>query len=93
MVKIIETNLALDESGEIVDHQSRVIEMDSWDSYINEIKNMESVYRHSILGSLHGVTLLKHARIENLLHDDYHLSCDVYNRFNTAKKLAYLIRG
>lgn len=91
MVKIIETNLSMKDSA-IVDHQSRVIEVDHWESYINELRNMESVYRTSALGSLHGVSLPLKSRVENLTYDENHLSCDVYNRFGMmTKKLAYLV--
>lgn len=79
-------------SDVIADHQSRVIEVDSWDDYISEFKNMRATYRSSVLGSLHGFSLPKHSRVENLAHDEKHLSCDVYNSFGfKIKKLAYLV--
>lgn len=92
MIKIIETNLSIDENNIIRDHQSRVIEVDSWDEYIQEIKNSKAIYRSSIIGSLHGNTIQNDSKVENLIYDDFHLSCDVINRYGIiSKKLAYLI--
>jgi len=94
MIKIIETNLSIfthQDGCEIIkDHQSRVIEVESWEDYIEEIKQSKSVVRNSIIGSLHGVTILPEARVENLTYDDFHLNCDVINRFGImSKKLAF----
>ncbi len=87
---IIETNLLLDENGIIRDHQSRVIESVSWYSYINEIKNNLSVHKSSFIGYLHGNTIPDNSKVDNLVYDDSHLSCDVTNRFGyKSKKLAY----
>lgn len=91
MVKVIETNLSM--NGDIVmDHQSRIIEVDSWDSYVDEFKHIKPVSRNSILGSLHGYSLPSQSKVENLIYDECHLSCDIYNRIDVkTKKLAYLI--
>lgn len=35
MIKIIESNVLLDKDNMMKDHQSRVIEVSSWDEYIN----------------------------------------------------------
>lgn len=88
-VKVIETNLSIGELGEIKDHQSRIIEVDSWDEYSEEIKQAKTVDRN---GTMFGVSIPKQAKIENLKVDNKHLSCDVYLYNNTLiKKLAYLI--
>ena len=90
MIKIIETNLSIDKENTIKDHQSRVIEVDSWESYVIEIKDAESVSRNSVIGDLHGFSILPEARIENLTYDDFHLDYDMINRFGMkSKKLAY----
>lgn len=92
MVKIIETNLSLDNENNIRDFQSRVIEAESWDSFIDEIKNGKTVLRNSILGSMSGCTLPRQSKIEELIYDDRHLSCNVINYAEQkTKKLAYLI--
>jgi hypothetical protein len=89
MVRVIETNLSMMswDGEEIADHQSRVIEVDSWQDFINEIKDGKSVDR---IGTLWGLTLPRACKIENLKYDDFHLSCDVYTDIK-QKKLAYLI--
>jgi len=90
MIKVIETNLSLDYDDNIIDHQSRVVEVESWEDYINEIKEGISVFRKSILGCLDGYTIpTKQSRVENIICDDFHLSCDVYRGNTKTKKLAY----
>ena len=89
MIKIIETNLSLDGNGNIVDHQSRVIEIEIWEDYVNEIKENISVFRKSILGCLNGYTIPKKSEVSNIIYDDFHLSCNVYNSAGVkSKKLA-----
>lgn len=96
MIKVIETNLSIykhDEDHTIKDHQSRVIEVDSWDEYVQEIKDSKVIIRRSIIGSMHGTTIISGAKVENLTYDDFHLDCDVINRFGIySKKLAYRIK-
>lgn len=92
MVKIIETNLSMD-GDKICDLQSRVIEVESWDDFIDEFIVAESVVRECIIGNLYGVTIPRSATIEGLIYDERTLRCDIYN-YHGAKttKLAYLVR-
>jgi len=93
MIKVIETNLSIDENNIIKDHQSRVIEVESWEEYVQEIKDAKSVSRSSFLGSLHGKTLPTSSVVEIISSDDFHLDCDVVNRYGIlSKKLDYMIR-
>ena len=90
MIKVIETNLSIDNNDNIADHQSRVIEVESWEEIINEIKECKTVSRRSICGCLDGCTIPKKSKVVNLKYDDIHLSCDVYNYFGVkTKKLIY----
>ena len=90
MIKVIETNLSLDSYDNIVDHQSRVIEVESWEKFINEIKECKSMYRNSILGCLDGCSIPRESKVVNLKYDNIHLSCDVYNYIGMkSKKLVY----
>lgn len=90
MIKVIETNLSVNLDGEIKDHQSRVIEVESWEEYVQEIRNEEFIERKSIIGNLHGKTIPSDVIVDNLVYDDKHLSCDIYNRHGImSKKLAY----
>lgn len=96
MIKVIETNLSIYPDGEntIKDFQSRVIEVDSWDEYVQEIKDAKPVIRHSVIGSLHGTTIPHNSIVENISHDHFHLDCDVINRFGImSKKLAFKVEG
>ena len=90
MIKVIETNLSLDDNDNIVDHQSRVIEVENWEEFINEIKVGKTVSRKSIYGCLDGCTIPRESKVVNLKYDNIHLSCDVYNYFGMkSKKLVY----
>ena len=40
-IEVIETNLIIDENNFIRDHQSRVVEADSWDEYCKAHKNYD----------------------------------------------------
>ena len=95
MIKVIETNLSIyshDRDHTIKDFQSRVIEIENWDDYIEEIKNSKVVVRNSIFGNLHGTTIPHDASVYNLTYDDLHLNCDIVNRFGIeSKKLAYKV--
>lgn len=86
---IIETNLMI-ENGEILDHQSRIIDVRSWESYIEEFKNPTYEDVHSIIGKKEGKILPKGSRVKNLKYDEFHLSCNVHKVTGfITKKLAY----
>jgi len=99
MVKIIETNLLLDDNNIIQDHQSRVIEDESWENYISMFKNhnnFASGYFKSLVGCLDGYSIPGSGIVENLAYDDFHLTCTVVRQGRISniydKKLAYLDR-
>jgi hypothetical protein len=92
MVRIIETNLSIDNLGAIQDHQSRVIETESWMLYVDEFIHGKTIIRNSCIGSLHGATIPREAKIENLTYDEKHLMCDITNwKSIKSKKFAYLV--
>ena len=96
MVKIIETNLSLNSDDEIMDIQSRVIEVTSWDSYTQEIKNGISVDRPSCIGSLHGYSLPINSIVDNFVCNDHRMICDIIRAIRQgccikSKKVAYKI--
>lgn len=95
MIKIIETNISLDIDNLMKDHQSRVIEADSWDEYIRYYKqNIETNRNEStfkLLTGLVGSSLPKYGEISELKYDDFHLSCYVTDGFHETLKLAYKI--
>lgn len=92
MVKVIETNLSLKQGCDVKDHQSRVIEVESWDTYLEEIKVGECVTRMSCLGDMYGCSIPKKCRVFNFVYDDTHASCEVILWDGTiTKKLMYRI--
>lgn len=78
MVKIIESNMIMDEQRYIstpMDIQSRVIEVESWEGYIDEVKLQKNVFRKSIIGNLSGETMPKSVKIEEFSANDFRLFC------------------
>ncbi|WP_425203738.1 hypothetical protein [Priestia megaterium] len=97
MIKVIETNISIDDKGMQRDHQSRVVEFEEWEDVINEFKSETSVDRKDALGTLHGKTIPLNAVVEDLKYDHFHLSCDVIKDngrggFIKSRKLVYLIK-
>ena len=92
MVKVIETNISIDDNGEYRDHQSRIIEVTSWQDMIEEVSQNKAVARNSYYGGMSGCTIPRMAKVENLIYDDNHLWCDIttYNGLKTRKFL-YLV--
>jgi hypothetical protein len=94
MTLVIETNISLDDKGNFADHQSRVIEVDSWDELVKEVTDKQLVIRKAYLGYMYGLTIPKDCTIDNLIIIDYKLSCDIttYNG-HKSKKLLYMVKG
>lgn len=47
--------------------------------------------RPSVIGSMHGNSVPRECRVDNLKYDEKHLSCDIiYGNGVKSKKLAYL---
>jgi len=66
-------------NNQILDHQSYVEEEESWEAFI------EKVNSGYLFSKKHTV------RVENIKHDDFHLSCDVYNSHGfLTRHLAYI---
>jgi hypothetical protein len=92
IVKIIETNLSTDENNNIIDFQSRVIEVKSWISFVDEVTNAKTVTRNAAIGNMYGVTIPHSAKVKFVINDDNTLKCDVYNYCGVKTvKLAHLI--
>lgn len=92
MIKVIETNLSMNPNNIIIDHQSRVVQVDSWESYINEIKEERSVSRLDRYGSIHGCSFPIGCKLDSLKYDEFHLTYNaVKNGGLWSKELAYRI--
>ena len=88
-MKIIETNISGDFDGDltkIMDHQSRVIEADSWEQYVLHYYSPDG----SFFRKKFPQTLPRQCAISRLKWDDYHLSCIIDNGQFLTYRLAYL---
>lgn len=93
MVKVIETNISLGYNSTIADFQSRIIEVESWISFIDEVKNRQPVERKSYMGSIHGLTIPTRCKVVNFVElDESHFKCTIIH-FDGREtlKLAYLV--
>lgn len=93
-LEVAETNLLMKENN-IVDHQTRIVSVDSWDEYVNIFKNYDgtSVDVFNPMTHLYGHSIPGEVAIENLTYDDHHLSCDIMRKNGCIeKKLAYLCK-
>ena len=98
-MKIVETNISYS-SKRLEDHQSRVLEVPSWEEYCDLYRNYtgeairdEDVnYKNVYNTFLRGCLLPKRATIKNLKIDNFHLTCDM-NLWNGTPhyKLAYIL--
>jgi len=80
-------------TGIIKDHQSRIVEANSWKDYTDAFDNYDGrSVEFKSLTSMIGNTLPREEHIYNLEYDDFHLSCNLSNGMFGTKKLAYLIQ-
>lgn len=89
--KVIETNLSM-KDGQIYDHQSRIIEAETWDEYIKMYEEYDgfAVDRFKAISEMIGNSIPKDVEILNLKYDERHLSCDLKHKNGwIEKKLAY----
>lgn len=97
MVYVIETNLSM-KNDVIMDFQSRVIEVPSWEEYCAMYENYsgQACNIGKSITQLCGNNINSHRIIENLKYDDFHLSCDMvwdnelFYWDNKTRYLAYL---
>ena len=84
-VLVIETSVVYDFNHNIADHQQRIIEVDSWDAYIESVKNNEQKFYK---GTIHGNTIPKMSKIYNLEYDEDKLSVDITGYVNSYTLMA-----
>ena len=77
-VKIIEAKIIHDYQSKPMYVQSRVIEVDSWEKYVEEIKQQKQINRKSIIGYSEGVSFPKSATTKSLKWDNKSLLCEFY---------------
>ena len=89
--KIIETNISM-KDGQVYDHQSRVVEADSWDEYTEMYEEYDGspIDRFKAISEMIGNSIPKDVEILNLKYDEKHLTCDFKHKDGwIEKKLAY----
>ena len=89
--KIIETNISM-KDGQVYDHQSRVVEADSWDEYTKMYEEYDGspIDRFKAISEMIGNSIPKDVEILNLKYDEQHLTCDFKHKDGwIEKKLAY----
>lgn len=92
MVKIIETNISLG-NGNMIDTQSRVIELNSWNEYVESIKETKSIIKDCIIGSLYGATIPRNCKVSELEYTDHSLVCKIEDyKHEFTIKSAYLVK-
>lgn len=92
MIQVIKTNLSIDKDNIIIDHQSRIVEVEDWDTYCKAFEeyNGEAVYFKS--KAMRGYSILSNCTMTDLIYDDIHLSCMILHQSGfITKKLAYRI--
>ena len=88
-MKIIKTNIIgigdfVDDATKITDHQSRIVEADSWEQYVLHYYRNSSFFRNKFPR-----TLPEQCTISRLDFDDYHLSCIIDNGDFLTYRLVY----
>ena len=96
IVNIIETNLSCDNDWHIKDHQSRMIEVPTWEEYISLFKNYDGVASgrdYKCITNMDGCVLPHNAKLLDKEFDEFHLKCKMklFTGFNQIK-LAYMTR-
>ena len=92
MIQVIETNLSIDNDNIIRDHQSRIVEVEDWNTYCKTFEkyNGEAIYFKS--KTMPGNSIFSNCIITDLIYDDIHLSCMILHQSGfITKKLAYRI--
>lgn len=91
MVKVIETNISIDKTGAMRDHQSRIVEVLDWDTYCKAYKNYDGIGIEFHSKTMPGATLMSNCLLTELTYDDIHLSCIIEKGIFKTKRLAYKV--
>lgn len=79
MVEVIETNLIVDNDNKIYDHQSRIIEVEDWDTYCNAFEKYDGRAIRFESKQMPGNNIQANSKIKELLYDNHHLSCAIFD--------------
>ena len=86
---VIETTILICMDGEIIDHQSRIVDVHGWDEYVYQyINNVPLVSR----GTMNGISFKESWEMLDLVHDDTQLSAEFIDEDGFGIfKLAYVL--
>ena len=87
---VIETSILASIEGDIADHQSRIVEIDDWDSYVEQYVHNKPL---NYSGTMNGKSFKESWEMVDLYYDETHLICEFIDDlgFNICK-LAYLVQ-
>lgn len=96
MIQVIETNLLINFEDDILDHQSRIVEVEDWDTYCKAYREYNGKAISFKSKTMPGDSVKSDCLLSKLRYDDFHLSCDIFEFISdiemyTTKKLAYII--
>lgn len=91
-IQVIETNIAIDSNNIIRDHQSRIVEVDSWETYCKAYEEYDGKSIAFYSKGMPGNTIQSNCKILDLIYDEIHLSCKIVNHQIdfAATRLAYI---
>lgn len=96
-MKIVETNISYSFAG-LEDHQSRVLEIPSWEEYCDLFRNYDGEHNGDkykcMFNQMMGCVMPNNATITDLRIDEFHLTCHIkLSTGFTECKLAYILEG
>lgn len=92
MIQVIETNLSIDRDNIIRDHQSRIVEVEDWDTYCKAYEEYKGDAIYFLSKTMPGNSVYNGCNIVGLTYDNIHLSCVILHSSGcVTKKLAYKI--
>ncbi|WP_182006290.1 hypothetical protein [Priestia aryabhattai] len=86
MIEVIVTNLSVQLDNRIIDHQSYVVEIESWNELIKRLENTEWTFTEEY-EKYKGIAPRHTDELANLKYDDYHLS---YTQYGGQRTLMYI---
>lgn len=79
MIEVIETHLIVNNDNKSYDHQSRIIEVEDWDTYCNAFEKYDGRAIRFKSKQMSGNSIQANRKIKELLYDNHHLSCAIYD--------------
>lgn len=74
-MEVIETNISMDFNNIIRDHQSRIVEVNSWETYCKAYEKYDGEGITFYSKGMPGNTIQSNCKILDLIYDKVHLFC------------------